>query len=194
MKITAIYGSPRKDGNTDLLMKSFLRGTNESNIQAHEIFVRDLKFSPCIECCGCDKTGKCVLNDDMQAVYPHLTESDILVFAAPVFFYAINAQAKALIDRCQCFWVEKYVLNKKPSNKRGAKGKGVFLSAGGSKGKKNFDGIFLTMRYFFDVINMDFSDQLTYGNIDNKGAVLKHSTAIDDAYNLGMTIAKSFRG
>jgi multimeric flavodoxin WrbA len=188
MKITAIYGSPRKDGNTDLLMKSFLRGIKKSGAQTHEIFIRDLKFSPCIECGGCDKTGKCVIKDDMGKVYPHLIDSDVIVVSAPVFFYALNAQTKALIDRCQCFWVNKYLLSHKISDEKGTQGKGIFLSASGSKGKKNFDGIFFTVRYFFDVLDIDFSHHLVYRNIDVKGAIAKDPTALDDAYKLGLSI------
>ncbi len=188
MNITAIYGSPRKNGNTDLLLKAFLRGIKEHDVNVNEIFIRDLEFSPCIECGGCDNTGKCVLKDDMQSVYSLLTESDMVVFSAPVFFYGLNACAKAMVDRCQCFWVKKYLLNKKPGDVRGEKGKGVFLSVSGSKGKKNFDGIFLTVRYFFDVLNIDFTRYLVYRNIDSKGAVLKHPEIIEEACSLGRTI------
>ena len=62
------------------------------------------------------------------------------------------------------------------------------LSAGGSKGKTNFDGIIVTARYFFDALDMDFAHNLTYGGVDTKGAVSEHPTACDEAYNLGKTI------
>jgi multimeric flavodoxin WrbA len=188
MQITAIYGSPRKDGNTDLLMKAFLRGIEEYGRKAHEIYLRDLKFSPCVECGGCIETGKCVLKDDMDSVYPHLVRSEIIVLSAPVFFYGLNALSKAMVDRCQCFWAKKYLLNKKLSEERGCRGRGLLLSAGGSKGKTNFDGILLTARYFFDALDMDFPHHLVYRSIDTKGAILKHPTACDEAYNLGKTI------
>ena len=186
--ITAIYGSPRKAGNTDQLLKSFLKGIKESGGQAQEIYLRDLNFEPCIECGGCDKTGKCVLKDDMGTIYKQLLNSDIVVLAAPVFFYSLNAQAKAMIDRCQCFWVAKYVLGMDTGNKRIGKGRGVFLGVSGSKGRKNFDGIFLTLRYFFDVIDVDFSHHLTYREIDSKGAILKHPDILQEAYILGKSM------
>jgi multimeric flavodoxin WrbA len=188
MKITAIYGSPRKDGNTDLLMNAFLRGIKEKGIEPHEIFLRDLKFLPCIECGGCDNTGKCVLEDDMNIVYPHLIKSDVIVLSAPVFFYGLNAHAKAMVDRCQCFWVNKYLLGNKMHDIKGAKGKGILLSVGGSKGKKTFDCILLTIRYFFDVLDIDFSNHLVYQNIDSKGSILKHPEILDEAYNLAKSI------
>ncbi len=187
--ITAIYGSPRKDGNTDLLLKSFLKGIEENGRQqALEIYLRDLDFGPCIECGGCDKTGRCVLKDDMSTVYTQLLKSDIVVLAAPVFFYSLNAQAKAMIDRCQCLWVAKYVLGMNTGSERVGKGRGVYLGTSGSKGRKNFDGIFLTLRYFFDVIDVDFSHHLTYRQIDSKGAISKHPDILQEAFRLGQSM------
>ena len=185
MPITAIYGSPRKDGNSDLLMQAFLKGMKEQGADINEIFLRKLKFSPCIECGKCSSTGTCVLKDDMDIVYPLLIKSEIIILAAPVFFYGLNALAKAMVDRTQCFWSSKYLLNKNLSDERGCKGSGVFLSVGGSKGKKTFDSTLLTVRYFFDTLDMDFTCQLTYGGIDEKGAILKHPSACDEAYTAG---------
>ncbi len=191
MNITAIYGSPRKAGNTDLLLQSFIRGIKESGGDVREIFLRDLTFDPCIECSGCNDTGTCVLSDDMDTVYPQLITSEVVALAAPVFFYGLNALAKAMVDRSQCFWAGKYLLNDPASKKRGSKGKGILLSVGGSKGKKNFDCIVLTMRYFFDAIDMDFAHHLTYGGIDAPGAIAEHPTALNDAYMLGVEIMKA---
>ncbi len=188
MRVTAIFGSPRRSGNTDLLMQSFLRGLRECGAQAHEIVLRDLSFSPCIECGGCDATGNCVLDDDMNSVYPALQSSDVIVLSAPVFFYGLNAHAKAMIDRCQCFYVRKYVLNQPPAPGRASSGTGILLTAGGSRGKKNFDGILLTVRYFFDALGMDFTRHLAYAGIDARGAVHDHPGALEEACELGRSI------
>ena len=188
MNITAIYGSPRKDGNTDIFMNALVRGIREKGGSVNEVHLRNLTFSPCIECGGCDTTGKCVLKDDMLTVYPLLTRADIVVLAAPVFFYGLNALAKAMVDRCQCFWIRKYVL-KKPLREAGtAKKRGVLLSTCGSKGKKSFDGLILSVRYFFDVLDMDFSHQIVCYNVDGKGEMLNHQTELDEAYNLGIAL------
>lgn len=74
---------------------------------------------------------------------------------------------------------------------RGSQGTGILLSVGGSKGKKNFDCIVLTTRYFFDALDMDFSHHLVYGGIDEKGTISKHPSALDDAFHLGQTILDS---
>jgi multimeric flavodoxin WrbA len=188
MYVTAVYGSPRKDGNTDLLLQSCLRAMREQGIVPHEIALRDLQFSPCIECGGCAATGVCVLRDGMDSMYPHFLKSDIIILAAPVFFYGLNALAKAMVDRAQCFWAKKYLLGQKVRDPGTAPGKGVLLSAGGSRGQKNFDGILLTVRYFFDALDMPLTRHLLLSGIDAKAAVREHPTACSDAYALGKTL------
>jgi multimeric flavodoxin WrbA len=191
MHITALYGSPRKDGNTDLLMQAFVDGVREAGGEPREIFLRDLKFSPCIDCGGCLKTGSCVLRDDLDDVYPHLIAADVIVLAAPVFFYGLNALAKAMVDRTQCFWARKYLLGRGLRQERGSEGRGILLSVGGAKGQKNFDGILLTAKYFFDALDMPFSHNLMYEKIDEKGAIRQHPTALEEARSLGHEIMKS---
>ena len=185
MRITALYGSPRKDGNTDLLMKAFLGGALEAGAEVREIFLRDFTFSPCIDCGGCTATGVCVLRDGMDEIYPHLIATDVIVLAAPVFFYGLNALAKAMVDRVQCFWARKYLLGRGLRQERGTEGRGMLLCVGGARGKKNFDGILLTAKYFFDALDMPFSHHLTYGSIDQKGAILEHPELCEEARKLG---------
>lgn len=191
MNVTAIYGSPRAGGNSDLLLQTFLAGVRESGVEASELVLRNLKFSPCIECGGCAKTGICVLRDDMGAVYPRLAEADLIVLAAPVFFYGMNALAKAMVDRTQCCWVQKHVLGRSPGQGRTASGRGVLLSVGGSRGRKNFDGMLLTARYFFEALDASFEDHLVYGEIDEKGAIERHPAALREARALGSRLVQS---
>jgi len=191
MYITAIYGSPRKSGNTDLLLQACIRGMQDAGQAPHELYLRNLQFSPCIECGGCSKSGRCVIADGMDEVYQHLLKSDCVVVSAPVFFYGLNALTKAMVDRLQCFWVKKYLLHLPVRDPGTAEGCGILLSAGGSRGAKNFDGILLTMKYFYDALDMPFSRSLVYHNIDAQGSILKHPTALTDAYTLGKTIAEN---
>jgi len=186
VNITAIYGSPRKDGNTDILMQAFLNGLRAAGGSAVEIFLRDLNIQPCTGCGGCAKTGCCVLRDDMDRIYPLFKTSDVIVLAAPVFFYGFGAMTKAMVDRSQAFWVRKYQLKQDMNSERAsAAGRGILLSVGGAKGKRNFEGILLSARYFFDALDMSLEHQLTYGNIDEAGAIREHETACLEAEALG---------
>lgn len=191
MNVTAIYGSPRAGGNSDRLLQAFLTGVRERGVEPRELVLRDLQFSPCIECGGCAKTGVCVLRDDMGAVYPRLAEADVIVLAAPVFFYGMNALAKAMVDRTQCCWVKKHVLGRSPGQGRTGPARGVLLSVGGSRGRKNFDGMLLTARYFFEALDATFEDHLVYGEIDEKGAIERHPEALREARALGARLARA---
>lgn len=184
MKVLGIYGSPRRGGNTELLLRELLRGCQDVGAEVEEVFLRDLKISPCLEIYACREDGRCPINDDMQLLYPKLAGADVLVLASPVFFYAVSAQVKAVIDRCQAMWAKKYLL-KQPISPGKPQRKGVFLSVGGSKGSKIFDGPLLTMKYFFDALDVTFYRSLLFPSIDAQGEILEHPTAIKEAYALG---------
>ena len=86
MKVVGIYGSPRKEGNSDLLLDSALRGAHTKGIEVERIYARDLEISGCIKCGACEKSGTCAIEDDMQDVY-HLPDSaDVIILCSPIFF------------------------------------------------------------------------------------------------------------
>jgi multimeric flavodoxin WrbA len=188
MKVLGVFGSPRRGGNTELLLREFLRGFREAQAEVEEIHLRDLKITPCLEIYACRKDGVCPIRDDMQNLYPKIVEADVLVLASPVFFYSVSAQAKAFIDRCQAFWSRKYLL-KQPVAPDKPSRKGVFLSVGGSQGGKVFEGALMTMKYFFDAVDMEFVKSLVYRGVDEKGEIRNHPTALTDAYQLGKEMA-----
>ena len=89
-KILAIYGSPRRKGNTATLMDRAVEGAMDGGGQVEKLVLRDLKMSPCLEIYGCTKNGRCAIKDDFQQVYDQLLESDGLILGSPVFFYTVN--------------------------------------------------------------------------------------------------------
>lgn len=189
MKVLGIHGSPRRGGNTELLLKELLRGCKAEGAEVEEVFLRELKISPCLEIYACKKDGQCPINDDMKSLYQKLVETDVLVVASPIFFYAVSAHLKAVIDRCQALWARKYIL-KRPVSPDKPDRKGVFLAVGGSKGSKIFDGPLLTMKYFFDALDMTFYRSLLFKEIDAKGEILGHPTAMAEAYSLGKELRR----
>ena len=184
MKVLGICGSPRKEGNTELLLREFLRGCRDAGAEVEEVLLRGLKITPCLEIYACRKDGRCPIHDDMEGLYPKLVEADLVALASPIFFYSVSAQAKALIDRCQALWAKKYLL-KQPIAPDKPHRKGVFLAVGGSKGEKIFDGSLLTMKYFFDSLDVTFARSLLFKSVDSKGEILQHPTALSEAYALG---------
>lgn len=104
-KVLILSGSPRKGGNSDLLCDEFLRGALEAGNEAEKVFVRFKKIAPCSACYYCrDHGGACAIQDDMAEVLDKMQAADIIVMASPVYFYSIDAQMKALIDRCLARW------------------------------------------------------------------------------------------
>ncbi len=191
MKVLGISTSPRVRGNTDILLDEALRGAKSKGARVEKILLKDLKISPCLECDRCFKKGECIIKDGMQVLYKKFIAADRLVFTSPIYFMAHCAQAKMVIDRCQALWARKHVLErplfeKKPHPPR----KGLFIAVGGTKGKKVFEGAKVTMKYFFEVLEMEYSGNLLYERIDAKGAILNHPLAIKEAFKAGKELAQ----
>jgi len=186
MRVLGIAGSPRRDGNTFLLLQKALEGAKGAGADTEFIFIPDLKISPCRECGGCDKTGKCVVDDDMQSIYPRLQNAEVIIIASPIFFGNVTANLKAMIDRCQCLWVKKYILKQpisKISNRRGA-----FISVCGGRKADFFPAASLTLKALFKTLDVSYVSELFFTQIDDKSAILKHPDALEEAFLLGVKI------
>jgi multimeric flavodoxin WrbA len=193
MLVLGIYGSPRKGGNTDLMLDSFLDGSMKAGGDIERLYVRDLNVGGCLECGHCDKEGQCVLTDDMAQVYPLLEAASRIVVASPIFFYNVSGQLKLLIDRTQALYMKNELAKQAGHDLKTlrAQRKGYFLSAGATRGKRLFDCTLLTMKYFFDGINMDPAGELCYWQIEHRGAIKDHETALADCHKAGMAFVTS---
>ena len=185
VKILAVYGSPRRGGNTASLLNEAVRGASECGALVEKVILQDLKMSPCLEIYGCKETGRCVIQDDFQKLYDQLTECRGMMLASPIFFYTVSAHTKIMMDRCQSLWVKKYWLEKTPFGTGKYTRKGLFISVGATKGKKLFDGTLLSMKYFFDVLDMELWRSLLYRGLDFQGDVLKKQEYLEEAYLTG---------
>jgi len=186
MKIIGIAGSPRHNGNTFLLLQKALDGAKTNGAETEFIFIPDLKINPCRECGGCDKTGKCVVDDDMQIMYPKLQDTEGIIIASPIFFGNVTSNLKAMIDRCQCLWVRKYILKQPISNKLNRKG--AFISVCGGRKTDFFPAASLTVKALFTTLDISYSAELFFSKIDEKDTILEHPTALKGAFLLGKKI------
>jgi multimeric flavodoxin WrbA len=191
MKVLGIFGSPRRGGNTELLLEEALKGAEKEGAEVERIHLGDFTITPCKECHGCDNTGNCVILDDMEKIYPKLLEVDVLILASPIFFYGVTAWAKALIDRSQALWARKYLMKDPTLGKGGKKRKGFFISVGATKGQKVFEGAILTVKYFFDVLNAEYVGELLYRGVEAKGDILKHPEALQQAFEAGRRLSQN---
>lgn len=189
MKVLGIYGSPRKGGNTDQLLDKVLEGAVTAGAEVRRVYARDLKMSGCRECGGCDKTGKCVWEDDMQSVYPMLEEADVIFLASPIFFYGVTAQVKAIIDRVQACWAKRNIQKTPQESKTFKSGRGYFIAVGATRGKNLFEGAILTARYFFDALDMSYEGGLFFRSLEKGSAVRERPDTLEEAFNLGLKAA-----
>ncbi len=189
MKVVAFHGSPRLEGNTDILIKEMLRAIGESS---HDIQVFKLNFmniKPCQDCGGCDKSGECIIHDDMDSIYGAIRQADRIILASPIFFFGLSAQAKIMIDRCQSFWCEKYLL-KRPLPPGPFGRKGLLLLVGGMKKEIGIQCAEATGSAFFRTVSVPEHRTLSFLGIDAKGAILEHPEALRSAFEAGKDLVK----
>jgi len=190
MKVLGLFGSPRRGGNTDLLLEEALKGAQTEGAEVEGLHLADFDIMPCRECLKCFNDGQCIILDDMQKIYPKLLEADFIILASPVFFYGVTGWAKALIDRCQALWSRKYILKDGSLGKEGKRRKGFLISVGGTKGQRVFEGAILTAKYFFDVLNAEYVGELLFREVDAKGEILKHPEALRQAFETGRRLVQ----
>ncbi len=191
MKITAIYGSPRRKGNTSRLLTAAVAGARSTGACVTEIVLRDLKLSPCLEIYACRKDGHCAIRDDFHGLAEALLGADATILASPIFFYAVSAHTKIMMDRCQSFWVKKYWLDKQPLGQFDNSKPGLFIAAGASRGPRLFDGAKMSVKHFFDTFDTALWHSLTYRGLDGADEILKHPEYLEEARAAGVNLAKT---
>ncbi len=182
--LLAVAPSPRKNGNSETLLKEFCRGAEDAGWQVDMLRVNSMQFKPCQACDACSKDGRCIVKDDMQDVYPKMSDADALVMASPVTFGSLNAQLKMFIDRFQCWWHAKFNL-KKPFVPDTPKRQGFFICVGALKRERYCENAIEIIKVFFTNINYKFAGSLSFRGYDEKGAILGDPEALAEVYRAG---------
>ncbi len=189
MKILGLSGSPRRGGNTELLLDRALEGAKERGADVEKIVLSALNIHPCRHCDGCARTGFCVIQDDMQSLYDRFRTLAALILSTPVFFMGPPAQTKSMMDRCQCLWVAKYVL-KHPLVEDGVKRKNLLLSVGGSVRPHLFRPLKTIVQAVFATLDVAYGNDLCFAGVDQKGAIREHPTALKAAFEAGAKLVE----
>lgn len=176
MRILGIQGSPTKDGNTALLLDKFLLGAQEAGASIRSLGICDYQITPCFACYQCEAEGICPVKDGMRELFPLIKEYEIVVLASPIFFSGVPAQLKAMIDRCQSCWIEKYRLKI-----RRPKRSGYFLS---TAARHEFDGAIATVKAFFITLDIEYRGDILVGGLEGK-TIYDRPRALEEAYRLG---------
>lgn len=175
--VLILSGSPRGGGNSDLLCDEFARGAAERGNHVEKIRVSDKKIGYCRACYYCrDNSGACVLKDDMAEVLQKMIDADVIVLASPVYFYSIDAQLKAVIDRTLARWTE-------------VKNKEFYYIITCADGEKQ--SVMTTLgclRAYADCVSGAIERGVIYGTgVYQKGEV-KASPAMKQAYEMGRSV------
>ncbi|MBA7623665.1 hypothetical protein ES703_31063 [subsurface metagenome] len=189
MKVLGIAGSPRRDGNTDMLLTEFMRGAASKSAEVKTITLSNLNIAPCLHCDACLEKGECKVKDDMQTVYQEFEQADIIVLASPIQFTGVTAHMKAMIDRLQSRWVRKYVLKIPPLGDRRER-KGLFISVGGRKVADLFEPGLVMIKTVFRILDVTYAGELLFSGIDEKGDIAKHPDALRQAFLAGQKLVE----
>ncbi|MFC1928056.1 flavodoxin family protein [Chloroflexota bacterium] len=189
MKVLGIAGSPRRGGNTGLLLAEILRGAASQGAEVKTIIINNLKITSCQHCDACLEKGNCRIDDDMQMVYREMEEADRIVLASPIQFMGVTAQMKAMIDRCQCLWARKYVLKVPPLGEERER-KGFFVSVGGTRLTNLFEPALVMVRTLFRILDITYAGELLFSGVDEKGAIKKYPDALQQAFLAGRKLVE----
>jgi multimeric flavodoxin WrbA len=171
--VLLFLGSPRKNGNSEVLAQAVCRGIEQAGGSVEIIRLCALRIAPCIGCGGCDKTGHCVVIDQMIPLYDKVAAARRVIIASPIYFYSVTAQSKAFIDRCQALWNRKHLQVRAGVWRQDLDRKGYLVSVAATKGEKVFDGAVLTMKYTCDAMGLVYAGGLLVRGIDRRGEMEK---------------------
>lgn len=185
MKALGIQGSPCMNGNTSALLEAALKGAREAGADTERLDLVRMDINPCMACHQCDSHNSCRRHkDDMSSIYKRIREVDAIVLASPIFFMGVTAQTKAMIDRCQCFWIEKYVDKIRFYDGR-RRPRGLFVSCAGSPKQVVFEPAIHVVKAFFAAIDYQYSGEVLLGHTDDSALPARKKSALLEAETAG---------
>ena len=177
MNILILSGSPRKGGNTELLVEAFVKGASQKH-HVEVVSVHDYKVNPCMGCNACFKNenNACIQKDDMCLIYDKMAVADMLVIASPVYFYGLSAQLKAVIDRFHNPIRDTYHIKKT-----------ALLLVGAASLPELFDGILAQYQLCLNFFKLEDAGKVMARGCKDKGDVIDTDYQ-DEALQLGASI------
>ena len=178
-RVIGIVGSPRRNGNTELIVDSIIEGAEEVGAQSQKVILKDLKIGPCRACNVCTKTGSCVQQDDMDALLTQMFDSDVWILGTPVYWWGPTAQFKAFLDR----W---YGVNDRSK----FKGKEIIVVIPSGGSGEHYYGLTKEMiERVIPYLGMVHVRTILASGIGRKGAVESHPDILESARQTGRDIA-----
>ena len=184
-KIVIVKGSPRKKGNSSILAESLAKGAKDSNAEVDEFFLQKMDIKPCNACDVCIKKPEkgCIIEDDMQVIYPKLRAADSIVIASPIYWFNMSAQTKLFIDRF-------YGLIEPKQHALREKRIGIILTYGDTN--EHSSGAVNAINSFKDIFRYIGAKivGIIHGTAMEAGEITQNKELIEDAYKLGVELGK----
>jgi multimeric flavodoxin WrbA len=164
-----------------------LEGASSSGAECEKIILSELKITPISEeeYEKVNAEGFSPVDDDMQLIYRKIKEADAVIFSSPIFFGSLSSQAKIMVDRFQCVWIAKNIMN---IDLYTESKKGAFLCAEATKREDFFDNAKSIVKNFFATVNAHYEGELFCPGLDKKGSVQEHPEYLEKAYELGKSM------
>ena len=176
-KVLIISTSMRKNGNSDLMARAFAKGAEEAGNAVKIVSLADKQIAFCRGCFACQKTGRCIINDDAIGITEKIAEAEVIVWATPIYYYEMTGQMKTMIDRANALFVKDYkfrdiyMLSTAAEEDESACERAI-------TGLKGWIACFPKSR---------FAGSVFAGGVTDKGDISGHK-ALDEAYNLGRNV------
>jgi multimeric flavodoxin WrbA len=190
LKVVGILGSPRRNGNTEILLDEVLKAAGNSGCLTRKFVLNEMDFVPCQECENIRKDGFCKIQDEMQKIYPEIENADVVAVASPVFFGSLSAQTKMMIDRFQCQWLgiklfKSYKIKKKKT--------GVFICTEATEREDFLENARSIVKNFFAVVGAKYEHEIFCRAVDRKGAVREKKECLELAQKTGLSLIKMYK-
>jgi multimeric flavodoxin WrbA len=189
LKILAVSSSPRRGGNSETMLDAAAEAARAAGAEVEKIVLRDLGFKPCLNCGGCSKTGRCVLDDEYSELNGKIRGVDRLVLASPIYMGSLSAQMKCLVDRGQPFWAERFLLRREPEE-RGRERRALFICCGGfRKGDKFLANAEQILKIYLLCLGFAHAGTVFEPGVDEKGAINDRPEALERCRQAGAELA-----
>ncbi len=175
MKVIGICGSPRRGGNSEILLDIFLKCLEKKGFETKKFILNEMDFIPCQECENIRKDGRCKIQDDMQMLYPEIESADVIVVSSPIFFGSLSAQTKMMIDRFQCQWLGMNIFKSYTPKEK----KGYFICVEAGERDDFIENARSIIRNFFVTIGATYSGEVICKGVDKKGKIREKKECIE---------------
>lgn len=192
MKVLGVIGSPRKKGNTDVLVSKVLEGASSCGIETHLIYLCDYTIHDCTGCEGCQTDCQCIIKDGMQEIYPLIENTDALVIGSPTYFYDVTGIMKNFLDRLYCY--ELFDRNDRSVwmgiNEVIGQKFAVTVAVCEQKNETDMGCTTLTMNRAISAIGYRVVEEVRAYHSFTRGEVLKNEKCLENATEAGIKLAR----